>query len=210
MAVALLFAGLPTCVVRADIIYDNTSTSYTGSTSFSAEPQGDEVQAGGTARFVTQLQIGVYSQMVAETADVQAFLYANDGSGGAPGTLLWQSPVKPVHLTGSPNDLVRFAVPAVQVPGEFTWAAQISNTPVLAAGLPIFGQPTVGTYVAGWFGGPGQWTHFPLTVPYLAQITARAAAPVPEPATLGLAACGLVAAGAARIARRRRAAEVRD
>jgi hypothetical protein len=40
---------------------------------------------------VTELDIGVSQQGVAGTANLQAFLYANDGAGRAPGTLLWNS-----------------------------------------------------------------------------------------------------------------------
>jgi hypothetical protein len=192
---AVLLASLAPGVTRADIIYDNTTTSFTGSRTFTALQNGDEVTAGGTARVVTELDIGVNSQNTPATVStLQAFLYANDGASGAPGTLLWQSTVKQnVALTGG-SDLIAFAVPNVTVPGTFTWEIQTGNATPVAAGLPIFGAPTVGAYVIDWFGGPGSWTHSGGgTQTYLARIIAQA---VPEPSAYALAsvlgATGLV------------------
>jgi hypothetical protein len=195
---AVVLSSLVPSMARADVIYDNTSTAFTGSRTFTALQIGDEVTAGGTGRTVTELDSGVNSQNQAATAStLQAFLYANDGTGGAPGTLLWQSAVKTnVALTGG-NDLIAFSVPSVTVPNTFTWTIQIGGTTPVAAGLPNFGAPTTGTYVSGWFGGPGSWTATGGSNNiYLARITAGVA--VPEPSTYALAgilsAMGLVGA----------------
>src|SRR5579872_6090814 len=144
-AVALVAAFAPRAS-QADFIYDNTTTTFTGNRSFTALQSGDEVKAGGTDLAVTRLEIGLNSQGQAATLSTfQAFLYANDGAGGAPGTLLWQSALlQSVALTGG-NDLIAFAVPDVLVPDTFTWAAQTGAATPVAAGLPIFGSPTVGT-----------------------------------------------------------------
>jgi hypothetical protein len=145
------------------------------------------------------MDLGVNSQNVPATlSTLQAFLYANDGAGGAPGTLLWQSAVKQnLALTGG-NDLIAFVVPSVTVPNTFTWALQTGNATPVAAGLPTFGAPTVGAYVSGWFGGPGSWTPLPGSNNiYLARITTATTA-VPEPSTYALAgvmgAVGLIGA----------------
>ena len=86
----LLVMGLFRSSASADLIFDNTATPL-GSRSFTALPIGNEVQVSGSALTVTNLEIGVNQQGVSGTADLQAFLYANDGTSGQPGTLLWQS-----------------------------------------------------------------------------------------------------------------------
>jgi len=53
----LLIIGFTRLAV-ADIIYDNSGT-WLGGYGFTAEEQGDEVYAAGSARFVTKLTIGV-------------------------------------------------------------------------------------------------------------------------------------------------------
>jgi hypothetical protein len=205
-----LFVGA-WCEARAEIIYDNTTTRFGTSLLFSALQIGDEVQAAGTARLVSELQIGVSQQGVAGTADLQARLYANDGPGGQPGSLLWESLVRnDVALTGG-IDLITFPVPLVLVPDTFTWTIQISDARPVAVGLPFFHPPTVGSspdYL--WFGGPGSWTR--QTVPNPANLMARVTAEggpvaIPEPSSAALALAGLVGGllAAARVRRTRRA-----
>jgi hypothetical protein len=141
-----------------EIIYDNTRTS-TGSTSFSALQIGDEIEPAGRDRNVLQLEIGLTHAFGAGTADVQARLYANDGSDGEPGTLLWESDVlDDVAFTGG-FDLVTFEVPSVEVPELFTWTVQISDTEPMAVGLPQFHPPTVGSSPDhAWSGDGTTWT----------------------------------------------------
>jgi hypothetical protein len=191
-------------VASADIIDDNSTNAFAGGRSFTALQIGDEVTAGGTARHVSELQIGVNSQGVPATASsLQAFLYANDGTGGAPGTLLWQSAVKTnVALTGG-SDLIAFAVPNVIVPRTFTWAMQIGSATPVAAGLPMFGAPTTGSFVEGWFGGPGLWDPLEPTQIFEARITATTAN-VPEPASITLLCTGLASFGGFHLRRWRR------
>ena len=193
-AVALLLAGTWS-EARADVIYDNTTTRMGSSLLFSALQMGDEVNAAGTARIVTELLIGVSQQGVAGTSDLQARLWANDGTGGQPGTLLWQGPVlNDVPLTGG-IDLISFAVPSVLVPDTFTWTIQISDSRPIAVGLPFFDPPTVGSSPNyAWFGGPGIWTR--QTTPNPANLMSRVIAiqgggdAVPEPGSAVLVLTG--------------------
>jgi hypothetical protein len=110
-----------------------------------------------------------------------ARLYANNGPGVEPGTLLWESDLfRDISLTGG-NDLIPFDVPNVTVPDVFTWTIQVSNPTPVAVGLPFFGEPSVGSspgYV--WFGGPGSWTH-PSSPNHLARISGSAPVPGPLP-----------------------------
>jgi len=192
LLLSITIVGLSHSGALADVIYDNTTTSLP-SRSFTALQIGNEVSVSGTALAVNDLEIGVNQQGVAGTANLQAFLYANDGAGGSPGTLLWDSAVMTnVSLTGG-NDLIAFAVPSVVVPSTFTWAIQISNTTPIAAGLPAFDPPTVGSFVRGWFGGPGIWTNLDadgVDAHYMARVIAASA--VPEPSAIVSAGFALV------------------
>jgi hypothetical protein len=188
-AVALLLAGLGSAA-RADVIYDNTMTS-TGSTAVTRFEIGSEVNAAGTARLVTDLLIALTSQHTPGTADLQARLYAADGPGGRPGTLLWEGPVlQDVHLTGD-IDLIDFAVPLVLVPDTFVWTVQAFNATPNAVGLPTFGPPTVGSSSANWFGDSTTgWTQVGgANDPFGARVEA---APEPSSFLLVLPGLGLV------------------
>jgi hypothetical protein len=98
------------------IIFDNTVSGNQGITTTSAAQLGDQVTAAGTLRAVTELDIGFTSQGVSATADLQAFLYANDGAGGAPGTLLWSSAVLSDVGLDTVNSLISFSVPSIVEP----------------------------------------------------------------------------------------------
>jgi hypothetical protein len=170
----------------SQIIYDNTSSSPTGGGTFTALEQGDEVRLNPDApRSIVLLEIGLNQQGTAGTTDLVARLYANNGPGGEPGTLLWQSDLfRDISLTGG-NDLISLEVPNVTVPDVFTWTIQISNSTPVAVGLPFFGEPSVGTspgYV--WFGGPGSWGHPSSSVPGPLNYLARISTPVPGPLPL--------------------------
>jgi hypothetical protein len=182
---SLLAFGAVHAPASATLIYDNT-TSFLGPISFTALQIGDEVQVSGSALNVTELDIGVNQQGVAGTANLQAFLYANDGAGGIPGSVLWNSSVMTNVALDGGNDLIAFSVPSVAVPDTFTWAIQISNTQPIAAGLPSFDPPTVGLALRGWFGGPGSWTPLDgegVDAHFMARISAGTV-PAPEPSTL--------------------------
>ena len=111
----------------AVVIFDNSNSINDGITTTSAPQLGGEVTAAGTARTVTELDLGFTSQGISASADVQAFLYANDGVNGAPGTLLWQSAVMSGVNFDTVNTLVAFSVPSVVVPDTFTFAGAITN-----------------------------------------------------------------------------------
>jgi hypothetical protein len=164
------------------VIYDNTTTRKGSGLSFTALQIGSEVNAAGTDRLVTDLFIGVSQQGLAGTANLQARLYANDGAGGKPGSLLWNGPLlSNVPLTGG-LDLIDFAVPQVLVPDTFTWTVQISNSSPVAAGLPSFGPPTIGTSSTNWFGDGSVWDQLPGD-PFEARVDAVPAAALPEPSS---------------------------
>jgi|SRR6516165_10544230 len=196
--VTMLLAGICS-EAQAGTIYDNTTTRQGMGLNFTKLQQGSEVNADGTERFVTDLFVGMSQQGIAGTADMQARLYANNGAGGKPGTLLWEGPLlQNVHLTGG-IDLIDFSVPMVLVPDTFTWTVQISNTNPVAVGLPNFGPPTVGSSPANWFGDDVKgWTQ-DTSSPYAYEGRVEAVSAVPEPSSAlllitgsGLVLCGRV------------------
>jgi hypothetical protein len=164
----------------AQTIYDDTS--MTADEAFTALQIGDEVYAADNAREISQLQVGLTMQGASGTSDFVLRLYDNTGSGGAPGSLLWQSAeFNNVPLSGG-NELISFNVPDVLVPDVFTWTLQITNYTPVAVGLVGAGDPTIGGSPAyTWFGGPGKWTQ--LSDPQNFAVSIQA---VPEPGEVSL------------------------
>jgi len=155
VAAAVLAAAHP---AFADVIYDNT-TNGSQTRSFTQLQIGDEVQAAGSARLITELHIGVSMQGQAGTADLQPRLYANDGVNGAPGTLIWEGAVRNDMFLSGADDLIQFDVPRIEAPDIFTWTIQISDTRPIAAGLPHYNPPGVGSSPDyAWFGNGSTWT----------------------------------------------------
>ena len=206
MIAATALTTAASAVHASQIIYDNTTSAPTGGgATFTALEQGDEVRLNPDApRSIVLLEIGLYQQGTAGTTDLLARLYANNGPGGEPGALLWQSDLfRDISLTGG-NDLFPIEVPNVTVPDVFTWTIQVSNSTPVAVGLPFFGEPSVGTSPGNvWFGGPGPWTHTSSPGPGpLDFLLARISASTPVPGPLPLFGVG-VAFGYSRKLRKR-------
>jgi hypothetical protein len=156
---------------------------------------------------VTSLLIESYSQngiFPAGTpgfADFQASLYANNGMGGAPGTLLWQSAFVPDSYPGGLS-LLTFDVPDVAVPNQFTWTLFYTNqNPQIPPALPTANAPTIGTYDIGWFEHSGSaWGQLATEGDgFMAQIVG-----VPEPGAGSLLSAGVVGLWILRTWTRRR------
>ncbi len=192
---AILAAVSLQATAMADLIFDNSNSGNHGITTTSSPQLGGEVTAeAGTSRAVTELDLGFTSQGVSATANLQAFLYANDGSGGAPGTLLWQSAVMSGVQIDSVNTLIAFSVPSVVVPDTFTFAAAITNASPLVGFVPASGANT-GTFDQAWDGSPGSWQKLSSAFEVESRVIAGIAGSVPEPSTvvlLGIGVAGLV------------------
>ena len=153
--------------------------------------------AGGN-RLVSEIDLGVTRQSFPGSADFQLWFYANNGPGGGPGTLLWNSGLLSDVVLSGPVQTLAFSVPLILVPDTFTWESQISNSQGSVTAVveqTDASAPTQGTFVKGWFGSAGSWTG------EQTQLQARVVA-VPEPslfALLGVGAIGLLG-----YARRRR------
>jgi hypothetical protein len=192
LAFPLLLAGLftisPFAGAQSTIFSD---LSPNGGWTVYGQQLGEEVTVAGANWQVTSLQIEIYSQGTFPNgggvgpgfANFQASLYANNGSQGAPGTLLWQSAFVPDNYPAGLSVLT-YAVPNVVVPSQFTWTLRYTNfsNQLAPPALPTANAPTIGTYNSSWFGVPGSWTKDGSEM-YMAQITA---VPEPGPVTLFL------------------------
>jgi hypothetical protein len=178
--------------VNATVIYSGLGTNGGWALPPVAGELGNEITVAGTDRVVTELEVGIFSQngifpngtpgSVVFTAE----LYANDGAGGQPGSLLWQSADVGVDYPGGCS-MVTFNVPQVVVPGTFTWTVDYVLTADTSPGLTTAPAPTIGSYIVGWFRGQNsEWGQ--ATADLTAQIEA-----IPEPSTEGLVLVGLSA-----------------
>jgi PEP-CTERM motif len=192
LVAAIVMVALPVDA-SATVIFNNFPGS--GGITGTGFPQfGDEVTAApGTPRVVTELDLGFTTGNVGpQSANLQAFLYANDGSGGSPGTLLWQSAVMLGVSINSTNATVAFIVPSIVVPNTFTFTAAITNQSGNFGYAPASGA-TTGTFVAPWGGSPGSWSSFAPVFEVEGRVIT-----VPEPATLVLIGIGLAGLGISR------------
>ena len=187
----------------------NASTIYSGLTpaggwsvpSLNGEI-GNEVTVSGANWLVTDLSIEIYSQGGIFPngnpgyADFQAQLYANNGTGGQPGTLLWQSALEQhVNYPGGLS-LLNFSVPDIAVPDTFTWTLLYSNTSPVPPGMPAGTAPAIGTADVCWVRGANSslWGQVTAAGNLMAQITA-----VPEPTTCALLTIGVLTLGLRRV-----------
>jgi hypothetical protein len=151
-AIALL--TVPFLGMTQEAVFRNTAaaTNYFFPTLFEA---GDEVTLAGTNRVVKEISIYYISDITTVQGDEQMVVrfYANDGAGGAPGTLLWTSgniPVRPrpVNPDRAGWFVQRVVVPNITVPDTFTWTVQFSGVTNVAGdrvGLHLFGPPETGS-----------------------------------------------------------------
>lgn len=187
----LLFtcAGLPT-VASGAVVYQNTTT-FTGVTHVllaagqtSSPEHGNQVTLGGSDRMVTgiQLRLNVLGGGVC-TFKLQVRFRLNDGPGGRPGTVIWDSgPLNRLVDSGFPNP-VFVAVPNVVVPDTFTYTLQITERMM---NMSVFGPaeyapPAIGSCPDGYWGrtgeGPEDWEYTGLEEsPFGAHIEAVACA----------------------------------
>ena len=190
---ALVALGQAPAPASAVTIYDNTVNEY-ASSGFNAGTMehGDEVILVGSARTVVAFEFlyRLVSGQGDETARVHFF--ANDGPGGEPGTLLFDSGDVPLAVTGLPYAPVLLSGLSVIVPDTFTWTVIYDGTGNTVLNH-VYDPPVVGSSDDSFYWsriGSGPWTkRFFAAAPanFYAHIDA-----VPEPSANLLAACALL------------------
>lgn len=173
---------------RADIVYNNTTTrvgtvhELLAQGQANSEEHGNAITLAGSARAASQVMLRTrIGDFGAASFQARIRFYANDGPGGRPGTLLWQSaPINQVIDSGSDTTNI-FAVPNITVPNTFTWTIQVSNRQVSQApmGPAHYNPPTVGSAGFGYWRrtgpGPADWELIgPAEPPFGAQVAAVA------------------------------------
>jgi hypothetical protein len=138
------------------IVYDNTTTQLTHSVGGGPPREiGNQISLSGRERVVTEFVFG-YACDPGLTAHVR--FYANDGPGGAPGTVLLDS--GPFALaSGGPTDKTVSFSTLVEMPDTFTWVVAYTGPANAGFGLLGFGSPTVGSFEHDWDHGnpPNFW-----------------------------------------------------
>src|SRR5262245_49306063 len=112
----------------AATVYNNTSSPSTamhtllpgGSTD--SPDQGNEISLSGPERMVTNLTVRMRIRGgCAASMHIRARFYRNDGPGGAPGTMFWDSGPIFAAIDSGVDIPYNFAVPSVRVPSFFTY-----------------------------------------------------------------------------------------
>jgi hypothetical protein len=208
-----LAAPAPAQVIAELDVYDNTTT-LEGPLTDIDEEVGDEIElippASGSWT-VTEFEVG-YVGFFPEDGDEEMVVrfYANDGPGGEPGTLLYQSAPEPIvspESFSAPESVVLTGL-SVVVPLDFTWTVEtmgLSNTPGDIASVSSYGPPTVGSSdeTQYWRYESGGWFSSTLLTDK-SNFYARVRA-LPEPGVLASAVAGALLLAALR---RRRAASI--
>jgi hypothetical protein len=159
----------------SSIIYDNTAAANYLNNFFSSNLQyGDEINFAGNKRGLTDISFEYNANVITFdlTEKVHFWLYKNDGAGGTPSSVLYDS------NTDAPGGIqvfnginhVDIGGLNLQVPDKVTFAVQFTGLgPGESAGLTMYDPPTVGKSLAGgvigsyddfWENAGGTWTLF--------------------------------------------------
>ena len=115
---------------------------------------------------------------------IETHIYANDGVGGAPGTLLWSSGLLTGIEISATETFLDIAVPNIVVPDRLTITSRMLDAAPAGLGRLYIGPPTVGSLSASWIEtSPGVWHQ--QFGPWGLRVTA-----VPEPSSILLFVSG--------------------
>ncbi len=150
--------ALPTVNALNETVFSNTKT-YSGIHVAGGGQLGSEITLAGTYRMVKELLVGVYIPPPQFFCDLKARIYANDGPGGKPGTLLWESEWQNEWIPAE-HTLISFDVGCVMAPETITWTLE-SRDCAYYPNLPLYSPATVGSYVTSWSGDGSNWIEQP-------------------------------------------------
>jgi len=198
-------AAIYTENAKGSIVYDNTTSQATGSFTGGGSERGDQITLAGTDRLVTDFLFGYQGLSVPVDATIRIRFYDNEGVGGEPGSLLYDSGQVGGLQIGI-NDFMLSGINVI-VPDTFTWTMFYDQT-IFGGGVNnvMVDPPTVGTSADFvWFRDfiDGSWIQAPFDDTVMrAQVIAISAVPLPP--VFWLFGSGLV--GLVGIARRKKAA----
>ena len=170
--------------IPMEVIFDNTINASGAIFGPGCCHVGNEVTLEGTARKVIQLSWRVDSQNNDVVADFETQIYANDGLGGAPSTLLWDSgPLIGIDVSAT-DTFLDVVVPKIVVPDVITVTSRILASTPVALGRVGGEPPTIGSVNTSWIErSPGVWGQ--AFGPWALRISA-----VPEPPTISMLIIG--------------------
>lgn len=163
------------------VIFDNTANPSSGGVfGPSAYQVGDEITLGVGGRQITRVSWLVDSQNTGLQAEIETHIYANDGAGGSPGTLLWSSGLLTGISVKATDTFLNIAVPNITVPDTITVTSRFIDSVPVALGRVYGGPPVEGSLDAPWVEtSPGAWAQW--FGPWGIQVVA-----VPEPSAVSL------------------------
>jgi len=215
-AILVTVALVTPSISSADmVVYDNLTGPTDSIISWwPGSEMAEQVTLAGTDRLLTEISIAYRGDFVRHGLDGDEFVsiqfYNNDGLGGAPESMFYQTALIPILSPPSaPNpllfsDTLTVSLPSVLAPDTFTWSiltygmtADVQDT----VGLSMGGIPTIGTsddFV--WFNGHlgDGWIQLdeerfdPIMYNFHARISAEL---VPVPGAVLLGIIGLSVAG---------------
>lgn len=140
------------------VVFDNATSASGGIFGPGCCQVGNEVTLGGNARRIVQLSWLIDGQGTEITTGIEVRIYANDGPGGAPDTLLWESGLLTGIEVAATDSFLDIAVPEITVPDTITVTSRILDSTPVALGRRDGGPPSVGSINASWVeSAPGQW-----------------------------------------------------
>ena len=158
MLLASTFGTDTARAIPLQIVFDNATGASGGIFGPGCCQVGNEVTLGGNARRVVLLSWLVDSQDTEVTTGIEVRIYANDGPGGAPDTLLWESGLLTGIHVAATDSFLDVAVPEITVPDIVTVTSRILDSTPVALGRRDGGPPSVGSVNASWVeSAPGEW-----------------------------------------------------
>lgn len=181
----IAFVLLVTCqlaTVKAawtQVVFDNTVDLVPSTFRLKGNGlRGAEVDLGEAARVVELVWLLTGQGSGVDDLDIEMAIFANDGAGGAPSSLLWQQTFNDLVIAPS-FDFYSFSLPSLDVPGNITVVTRNLSSSPISTGYALSNSSSVGSFVENWIQLPdGNWVSSDRQTTEAFRLTA---VPVPEP-----------------------------